>query len=193
MLGDLRPLKINSRVWADLGSKKIQELTYGSEDDIRSHVRNVIKDAIETVGLIDEIEYQSELGVLGLQPDVWALQIGGFPVGVVEVQKPGKNIMEKNVVHGQIYDYMLRLKSFFGLESVFGIVTCYQHWRVYWLEGSEKLAEATTVKSISVQKFSLPTKHRYIPADIQLATDSVELLSPRYKVKRQLYASQSYS
>lgn len=71
----------------------------------------------------------------------------GIPVGVIEVKKTPKeiDIMNHPQVHGQILDYMLRLKSFHGLRSVFGIVSTYSQWRFYWLPECDKAAEASTV------------------------------------------------
>jgi len=46
-------------------------------------------------------------------------------------------------VHGQIYDYMLRLKTFFGLRNVFGIVSTYKEWRFYWFPETDGAANTT--------------------------------------------------
>ncbi len=43
-------------------------------------------------------------------------------------------------MHGQIYDYMLRLQSYYGLRNVFGIVTTYEQWRFYWFPSCDEVA-----------------------------------------------------
>jgi len=53
--------------------------------------------------------------------------------------------MDGPKVHGQIYDYMLRLKSFFGLQHVFGIVTTYEEWRFFWFSDSNAAAAANAL------------------------------------------------
>ena len=48
--------------------------------------------------------------------------------------------MKHSQVHGQIFDYMLLLKHFYGLKYIFGIVTNYMEWRIYWLPTSDDAA-----------------------------------------------------
>jgi hypothetical protein len=71
----------------------------------------------------------------------------GVPIGVVEVKKHKENseVLSKESVHGQIYDYMLRLKSFHGLQHVFGIVSTFSQWRIYWLPECDEVAAASSV------------------------------------------------
>jgi hypothetical protein len=69
---------------------------------------------------------------------------GGVPIGVVQVKKPGNDILLNPLVVGQLFDYMLRLQSYFGLEHVFGLVSTYEKWRVCWLPLSESAATATS-------------------------------------------------
>jgi len=80
----------------------------------------------------------------------------GVPVGVCEVKKPGRTIINSPVVHGQIYDYMLRLRSFHGLKHVFGIVSTYEQWRLYWLDDCCSAATATDLAAASSSSSSLP-------------------------------------
>lgn len=72
--------------------------------------------------------------------------MGESSIGVVEVKKPGNGgALQNPYVQGQIFDYMLRLKSFFGLEHVFGILSSYKEWRIYWLPSSNVAAGAMTI------------------------------------------------
>ena len=54
-------------------------------------------------------------------------------------------IMESESLHGQLFDYMQRLKSFFGQQWVFGIATTYDQWRIYWLPDCDPVARQTKV------------------------------------------------
>jgi hypothetical protein len=119
---------------------------WGSEKKIQSFIQCVIVDAISAVGLKGVLECQEELSVFKMRPDIWIVTVNnGVPVGVIEVKRPDKKIMNKPMVHGQIYDYMLRLRSFHGLKNVFGIVTTYTQWRLYWLPDCDDIAAATSV------------------------------------------------
>jgi hypothetical protein len=70
----------------------------------------------------------------------------GVPVGIVEVKKPStKDGMKREKIAPQLYDYLIRLKSFYGLRYVFGIATTYTEWQIYWLEDSDDMARSTTI------------------------------------------------
>ena len=122
------------------------ELKWGSESDIQGFVKKVLQAAIRTLGLTGTIECCNELSIFDLCPDVWRVCADGVPIGVVEVKKPDKkDILRNRYVQGQLFDYMLRLKSFFGLEHVFGILSTYAEWRVCWMPQSQKAAVATEI------------------------------------------------
>lgn len=55
------------------------------------------------------------------------------------VAKPGKSLDTKQV-GSELYDYMLRLKSFYGLHYAFGIVSSYEEWQIFWLSDSTTYA-----------------------------------------------------
>ena len=44
---------------------------------------------------------------------------------------------------------MLRLKTFYGLEEVFGIVSTYEQWRICWLPQSDERAKSSSLSTIS--------------------------------------------
>ncbi len=96
-------------------------------------------------------------------------------MGVVEVKRPGKGIMDSEQVHGQIYDHMMRLRSFHGLRHVFGIVSTYNQWRVYWLNDCNEIAQSPSYHiaddlSRSTRKEELPDP----PSDEDDQSDSDE-------------------
>ena len=77
-----------------------------------------------------------------------------MPVGVVEVKTPtDRDVFQAGHVVGQLFDYMLRLRSFHGLKHVFGILTTYERWRFFWMPtpGTNIYAGLTQVSSYSTQ------------------------------------------
>jgi hypothetical protein len=56
--------------------------------------------------------------------------------------------MDNKHVHGQIFDHMRCIKTFFGVKHVLGIVTTYTRWRFYWFEESDLYATADTCAAI---------------------------------------------
>eukprot|EP00980_Cylindrotheca_fusiformis_P006810 scaffold1426_cov83-Cylindrotheca_fusiformis.AAC.12 len=87
-------------------------------------VKLVLDMAIYTVGLQGKIE----------RPDIW---------------KPGEDeappALQNSYVHGQIFDYMLRLQSFLCLHHVFGILSSYDQRQICWMPGSDRAAQATSL------------------------------------------------
>lgn len=112
--------------------------------DVQQLVKAVLQDAITAAGLGHMLKCYNELSIFKLRPDIWVVMNDrGVPVGVCEVKKPGRSIINSSFVHGQIYDYMLRLRSFHGLRYVFGIVSTYEQWRLYWLDDCAAAASAS--------------------------------------------------
>eukprot|EP00977_Amphora_coffeiformis_P000444 scaffold112_cov196-Amphora_coffeaeformis.AAC.11 len=104
-----------------------------------------------TVGLEGRVECFNELSIFDLRPDIWIVCNGGVPIGVVEVKKTAIDNEDETLhspfVQGQLFDYMLRLQSFFGLQHVFGILSTYEQWRICWMPRSERAAMATSASA----------------------------------------------
>ena len=86
---------------------------------------------------------------------------------MVEVKTPStKKILESHQVAGQLYDYMMRLRSFYGLQAVFGIMTTYCEWRICWLDTtiSRQLASTDRISS-SVPSAAIYTLHDLLRDD----------------------------
>ena len=75
---------------------------------------------------------------------------------LVEVKRPGKveekSILENKIVLGQLYDYMLQLHSYHGLQNVFGIVATYNEWRICWLPEVDTAARAISISMDKEEK-----------------------------------------
>lgn len=128
-----------TRIWSAHRQGMLR--SWGSEKKIQTLIQDVMVDAIASVGLQNQLECQEELSIFKLRPDIWIVtSLKGVPVGVVEVKKDDAQIMDAPLLHGQIYDYMLRLQSFHGLRHVFGIASTYNQWRFYWLPSCDKIA-----------------------------------------------------
>ena len=75
--------------------------------DVQQLVKATLQDAITAAGLGHLLKCYNELSIFKLRPDIWVVRDErGVPVGVCEVKKPGANIMDSGIVHGQIYDYV---------------------------------------------------------------------------------------
>lgn len=47
------------------------------------------------------------------------------------------SVLDNENVLGQLFDYMKRLESFYGLQHIFGIIIDYVYWRICWLDTLE--------------------------------------------------------
>jgi hypothetical protein len=93
-------------------------IPWNSDEEIRTQVVLAMKDTIEAAGLQGKIELKIDPGIFREQPNLWVIMVSGFRIGVVDVKKPGENVMSNPKVWGQLYDYLLRLSSFYGLQHV---------------------------------------------------------------------------
>lgn len=140
---DLALLSVRSVLW---NSQTLDQLkTYTGGNDIQTLVTIVLREAITAAGLSGEVTCLSELSVLDLQANIWLLMSHGHPIGVVVVKLPDEMIMQSPHVYGQMFDHMMSLRSFHGLKHVFGIVTTYEEWQIFWLPEAMNAAASTVV------------------------------------------------
>lgn len=76
--------------------------------------------------------------------------LDGIPILVLEVKKPHikESIVDNYKVLGQLYDYMGRLRSFFGQIEIFGICTSLQEWKVCWFPDTSSASVSSTQKAM---------------------------------------------
>ena len=86
-------------------------LPWATESDVQYIARLVFEDICDCTGLASHLQFHNELSVFGTAPDMWVMTVRGRPIGVVEVKKPGRGILDNAEVAGQMYDYLKRLRS----------------------------------------------------------------------------------
>ena len=94
-------LQTFSRVWIDakLRDDGAMCLSYSSESDIMHYVRLFLSAILNALQL--DFEFRAEITITQIRPDLCVLLIGKYLVGVVEVKKPGRNVLEKPTVLGE--------------------------------------------------------------------------------------------
>lgn len=63
------------------------------------------------------------------------LLIGKHLVGIVEVKKPGNDVLLEPTALGELLDQMLLVEGFYGMGPVFGILTTGEEWDESWFPG----------------------------------------------------------
>jgi hypothetical protein len=124
------------------------DVGYSTEMDICNLVHDVFIDMLNIANLGSELKLRCDLEIASLRADIWVICCNGYPVGAVEIKKPRKDkssptTFNRPKVQGQLFDYMLRIRSFHGLRHVFGIMTDFEDWRICWLPDSNDAALAT--------------------------------------------------
>ena len=69
--------------------------------------------------------------------------------------------MDSKRFQGQIFDYLLILKSIYGVNDPVGIMTTYDEWRICWLDSSSSDSQRTFCAS-KIMQYNDPELPRYI-------------------------------
>jgi len=162
---DLKLISKGNVVWQPQFLQKVR--TYTTENDIRNLVIDVLLEAIVAAGLSGKVNCLSELSVFDLRADIWLVMSHDRPVGVVEVKLPGEKIMRSPNVYGQIFDDMMSLRSFHGLKHVFGIVTTYEEWQIFWLPETMTAAASTVAPPLELRLAPPEMKNEEVECCVQ--------------------------
>ena len=115
-----------------------------NEAGVASHIRIIIQDVVDAVGLGKFLQVEQEISITVVRPDVFIFYQNQLPVGVCEVKRPTVEttkpdpLDDPNIL-GQMRTYldMLVLQ---GVDQPLGIVTTYNSWRFAWLPTSQASA-----------------------------------------------------
>ena len=131
----------------------MKSLSYASEIDILFFVRTFLTDILVALNL--NMDFNSEISISHYKPDIIVLSIGRYLVGVVEVKKPGNDVLEKPTVLGELLDQMPLVEGFYGTRPLIGILTTGEEWIVSWFPGdTNTLAETNHTEA----SYSVPLK-----------------------------------
>ncbi len=130
-------------------------LSYGSEADIVHIVRNYLEDILTALNL--PLTFKAEITIHRVRPDLCVLMLKMYLVGVIEIKKPGRTILAKPTVLGELFDQMVLVEGFFGMGPAIGILTTGEHWVVSWFPvDNDNIANLSSQQYTS--SFSTPTK-----------------------------------
>ena len=94
---------------------------YANETELASFVKDIIKDVLAICGYTGFAKVRQEVSFKNLEnsnnqrsrPDIWVIEICGYPRLVIEVISPSRNlIVTEGKVCGQLFDYLLNMQSF---------------------------------------------------------------------------------
>jgi hypothetical protein len=128
---------------------------YQTEADVVHVVRNFIESVITALQL--DLQIGAEIGIQHIRPDICALTIENLLVGVVEVKKPGDDILKQPTVLGELYDQMMLVAGFYGTGPVCGILTTGAEWVVAWFPEDDDYFSSDIVDAGSTGSAGLAT------------------------------------
>jgi len=144
-------LDVESYFLYDLIKLQKMKIHYASETDIQSCVKQYLQNILRIAGIDEEVRILQN-GSLGRDStDVYIVMTNtGVPLMVCEVKCPiivnGEKILNNLKVQGQLYDYMVDLRNLYGQDTVFGVLTNLQDWRICCFEDTVDYATTTDIK-----------------------------------------------
>jgi len=166
---------LSSTLWRDFPEDSLSS-EWNHEYDIKSRTLVALRDLIAYAGLIGQVHVSEEVSVLTHtdseknkqeRTDIWVTGSNQhipsqFPIGVGEVKQPNNShgggstsalagSVNGNMSHlfGQMYNYLMESRTFFGLRWSFGIITTYAEWRICWLPNADEAAAATSLDAFT--------------------------------------------
>ena len=107
-----------------------RHLHYTTEADVVSFVKTYLRDIANAMGI--PLEMASDFGIKHVAPDIFVLSVGSRLVGVIEIEKHQKNVLEMPTVLGELFDQMILVEEFYMSGPVIGILTTLEDWLFCW-------------------------------------------------------------
>ena len=177
-------LNYQSRVWVDTkpGRDGLGCLSYSSVSDIVFHVRSFLSDILAALDL--SLEFSAEITINHIRPDLSVLLMDRFLVGVVEVKKPGNNVLLERTVLGELLDQMFLVEGFYGTGPVIGILTTGDEWVVSWFPGD---TDTLASRGQSEASYSTPLKPTStVSTESKSQRDTIHQAAPHHSNLAQL-------
>jgi hypothetical protein len=137
----------NNAIWEESSTRDNgrKYLVYSSENDIIHFVRVFMGNILTALKLT--LRFNAEVTVKHIRPDICVLLMDRYLVGVVEVKKPGRNVLRQPTVLGELLDQMLLVEGFYGMGPVIGILTTAEEWLVSWFPVDSAVLAQSSLRS----------------------------------------------
>lgn len=137
----------NSLLWTLLIGTGVDRLRLVNERSIANCVYNQLVDVFYEFRLEEKLQVVEELGNLRVRPDLLTLEVfAKRAVGSVEVKRPATGTNDdpflSDSVFGEVFDQLMYLREYHGMEHPFGLLSTYEKVCVCWLPESSKVAAA---------------------------------------------------
>ncbi len=142
-----------SLIWMDYSRNKNAFKRWNSESDIQKHVHSTLKEIVDCYLNDKKLEIYSQTYISSaIQYFVADLSViksvEGNVLGVCEVKRPDIDSLSNKEVITDIINYMQELHYTYHNKYVFGILTSYNKWKIFWLSNTDRIANAETTTEI---------------------------------------------
>jgi len=132
------------------------DLHYTTEADVVVFVKIFLRDIANAMGI--PLEMASDFGIKHVAPDICVLSLGSRIVGVVEIKKHQKNVLEMPTVLGELFDQMILVEGFYMSGPVIGILTTLEDWLFCWFPADTAHFSSELEPYIATSAFLTPQK-----------------------------------
>lgn len=122
-------LQFSNRIWGSIRHGH-DHLLYATESTLLKYVTIFLEDILRAMKL--SFQFENDLGIKHISPDICVLTDGKRLVGVVEVKKPDKDILLQPTVLGELFDQLFLVEGFYTSGPVIGILTSLKEWLIAW-------------------------------------------------------------
>lgn len=133
-----------------------KDLHYTTEGDVVVFVKTFLRDIANAMGI--PLEMASDFGIKHVAPDICVLSLGSRLVGVVEIKKPQKNVLEMPTVLGELFDQMILVEGFYMSGPVIGILTTLEDWLFCWFPADTEHFSSELEPYTATSAFLTPQK-----------------------------------
>jgi hypothetical protein len=129
---------------------------YANESEVNKFIGVGLEDVLRAIGMSETIKLVSEVEVMSIRPDWMVLYINGVAVGAIEGKQPGRTAMTHERILGEVYDQLMHLRTTFRVTTPLAILTCYNQWRVCWLDDNESNSVAAMPALPQAEPYATP-------------------------------------
>jgi hypothetical protein len=125
---------------------------------VQRWVLRILEEMTIAARLFGQTQFSGRYFMSALCADTWVAEIDRVPVCAVDMLHSVDELTNSQHI-GAFYDRLTHLQSQYKRKHIFGILTCYDAWRIVWLPDSDWIA---TAKSIATESNSADAAIRVV-------------------------------
>ena len=78
------------------------------------------------------LTFENKLTIKSIRSNVFVILFRKYFLGITKIYKPEKNILHQETVLEKLFDQMLLVEGFYGIETTIDILTTRNKWLILW-------------------------------------------------------------